>query len=111
MTREQKMQAAMGAIRATDAALEALRVVLYGGNPDTLARLGTARSLLDQAMGHMQTLAALDAHTEAVVTLAVWRAPTGAVSLYKPGTVGDKPTPGWTRLATVTLPLDREGGE
>lgn len=81
-----------------DAVVEAARSAIYAA-PGAYERLSEA-------------LAALDAHTaQEVVTLAVWRAPTGAVSLYEPGTVGDKPTPGWIRLATVTLPLDREGGE
>lgn len=58
-------------------------------------------------------LATLDAHTEApqeTVTLAVWRSEDDETQLVKPGSDFDEPYPGWTRLGTVTLPLDREGG-
>lgn len=57
-------------------------------------------------------LAALDADAEAqqMVTLAVWRNDRGALQFAAPGTPEDAPVRTWTRLGTVTLPLDRERG-
>lgn len=59
------------------------------------------------------TIAALDAHTEApqTVTLALWRGPDGRVALDIAGSDGDTAySTTWTRLGVFTLPLDREGG-
>jgi|GEM_PF-4866930 hypothetical protein len=117
MTREQKMQAVVDAIRAADAALEGVRVVLADMSPSTLARLKTARLLLNRALGHTQTLAALDALPAEpqpqgeTVTLAVWEYEDGETYLCKPGSEMDDRGSRWTRLGTVRLPLDRERGE
>lgn len=59
------------------------------------------------------TLAALDAHTEApqeTVTLAVWEGDEGDMRFVRASSHADRWPPPWRRLGTVTLPLDLEGG-
>lgn len=89
MTREEKMQAVV----------EAARTWAKSGRP--------IPPMLDYA------LAALDAPDTAAetVTLAVWRGANGEVALDIAGSDDDVAyNTTWTRLGTVTLTLDREGG-
>lgn len=75
-------------------------------------------SVMPDTKALFDTIAALDAHTEVpqetvmvMVTLALWRGADGQVALDIAGSDDDVAyNTTWTRLGTVTLPLDLEDG-
>lgn len=94
----------MTRMEALEAVAAAARSALHSA-PSSYERLGNALAALDALPGKPQPQGE-------TVTLAVWRNDKhGSVGLYQPGTRDDEPSPGWTRLGTVTLLLDRERGE
>lgn len=100
MTREQKMQAVVEALKALVMACE-----LPGDHCEVEQALPTARD----------ALATLDAHTEAqeVVTLEAWSHADGDVVLVLPASplAREYPVNEYRRrLGIVTLPLTPEGG-
>lgn len=95
-------------------AAEDLETAIACGDPILSAARARLRAAVQIFRDH-NTLAALNAHTEApqeTVTLAVWVYPEdGSAMMFVAGGNEDRrSTPPWRRLGTVTLPLNPEVG-